>query len=250
MKNSNFMEMILVGVSRRSLIAVLLVGAIQFVAGCKSIPNESFYCRDEKNKPVEGVLVVCRYSGSTWMGSFTAGADYRFSDDHGVAFFGPNEVSRKLHPRTQFRGIAYVYSKALRSGGMVGGVYDANKLESVFTAYDTPEPGVILFRDNRRDPEVWFGVLYYLTVETKHAKRGEWGYTKHADFPVVGVDRLADMLDPFVENEWADFFKQYGNEPIPLAYFNKWFASELRRIPLNKETRFNDLKPIVEKIIY
>ncbi len=81
---------------RRSLLGCGLASAALLVGACSNIPKETFHCVDNNGQPVEGVLLMCRYSGSTSMSYYTAGADYRFSDSHGDATFGEDEVSRQL----------------------------------------------------------------------------------------------------------------------------------------------------------
>lgn len=184
------------------------------------------------------------------MSYFTAGADYRFSDSNGRADFGDDEITRKLISGAQTRSITYVYSPRLRSGGGIISGYKKNNPTPGATSYATAERGVIAFRNNTHDPAIWFWALYYLTEEAHDVLKRMGGYETNAGYRTAGIDELAAMLGPFVDKEWASFFKQYGNEPIPMDYFNKWFHDVQYIRPQSGVIKFNDLKGFVAKARY
>jgi len=255
--------MISARVSKRCLIAVVMAGVMQLVAGCSSIPDETLYCRDENNKPLEGVLVICQYLGSTFMASSTAGADYRFSDTNGVVTFKADDVTNKISSSISHRTIAFTYSPRLRSGGWGMGSYwggqgyplddNGNRKNVPFiidTAYQKEGGDTIYYLDNTKDPAAWFAVLYYLTRESRDVIGRIAGYGTTKGYVSAGVDRVEAVLVPLLKKEWDDFFREYGDTIVPAGFIEYRFPNRESRLRRNDggALRFNDLRKLVNEL--
>lgn len=229
----------------------LFAGATPFLCSCTAVPNETYYCRDENNQPIEGVLIVCRYSVSTWMAYRSAGADYRFTGSDGKAFFGRDEITRKLPYNKTFRIITYTYSPRLHCGAGGTGRYKQGEPYPVDTAYQKEDADVIFYKDNTDDSAAWFGSLYYLAEQASHLKQRTMGYqTPEGDGP-SGLANLEVTLVPFVENEWKAFFERYGDREIPMDYFKFRFRTLLEEVSskVHRKLTFNDFREAVSNIL-
>ena len=217
-------------------------------SGCVGrVKPDVYHCYDEERRPLEGVLFICQYIGSTMMSYRTAGADYRFSDANGVLYFGDNEVTKKL-PGFEERVITYVYSTHLHSGDNSIGQYvdpgDSLPISTAtggqFAVYQYG--GRLDFQDCSSDPVRWHFSLQNLILETSKVVK------RVGRYDLAGVEQLEAMLVPFVEKERTLFLAKYANNPVPLAYYEHNRTNGFPQIPPEKRAglTFKDITLSIE----
>ena len=242
------------GVTQLIYLKLLVVAALlPLFSGCVGrVKPDIYHCYDEQGRPLEGVLFICNYIGSTLMSYRSAGADYRFSDANGVLYFGDNEVTKQL-PGFEMRTITYVYSTRLHSGDYADGEYVSPMVfgpgdplplypatEGKYAVYRFND-NRMEFQDCRNDPVRWHFSLFGLIKHASMVVKRDGHYT------LAGIEQLEAMLVPFVEKERAMFLEKYGNAPVPLAYRERMLR-EFPETPPEKRASltFNDITLSIE----
>ena len=228
-------------------VGLVVATLLPLFSGCVGrVKPDVYHCYDEQGRPLEGVLFICNYIGSTLMSYRSAGADYRFSDADGVLYFGDNEVTKQL-PGFEMRVITYVYSTRLHSGHSAYGHYlDPRDPLPISLAtggkYAVYEYGGRLdFQDCSNDPVRWHFSLFNLIMETSKVVKRDGHYT------LAGIEQLETVLVPFVEKERALFLAKYGNESVPIAYYEHNRTNGFPQIPPEKRAglTFKDITPSI-----
>lgn len=186
------------------ILSPLVLAMLMGVSGCKQTRDETWYCYDTQGHPVEGVLIVCRYSLAN---SGRAAINHRFSDGTGKIVIDLDEDT----PDGLQRGYSCIYSPKLKSGdaGLGGRWHKGLPIPDKAVYFDEWNNKIYLKR-GVDDPLIWHNALCVLISSYSGLRGNPYGGAK-----------LDAKLSVLVPRERALFLEKYGEQVVPLDYLKR-----------------------------
>jgi hypothetical protein len=179
------------------VVLALLVGT----TACNRSPNETWHCYDRENNPVEGVVVICRYSLAN---SGKTAVNCRVSDATGRLDLDLDDDT----PVGLIRGFNCIYSPALHNGdvGLGERWREGKQVPDVAVYFDELNNNIYL-KSAAEDPVIWHAALVEFIGS----------YTMSRGFNNGGI-KLNKELSTIVSQERTLFLKKYGEQQVPPDY--------------------------------
>ncbi len=202
------------------LTPVLLIAA----SGCKQTKDDTWYCYDRKGKPVEGVLIICRYSLAN---SGRAAINHRFSNATGMILINLDDDT----PDGLIRGYSCIYSANLKSGDIgLGERWHEGQPVPAMPVYFDEWNKKIYLKSGIDDPVIWHSALTSLISSYSELI----GNTN-------GGAKLNAELSSLVSQERALFLERYGEQVVPLEYLKTGWIFRVHYLNIDK-SRSDGLK--------
>ncbi|MCX6937067.1 MAG: hypothetical protein NTU80_04100 [Verrucomicrobia bacterium] len=199
---------------KRYLTAALCLLGLLASSGCVMItPNETWYCYDEQEQPLEGVIIVCHYGLAN---SPKRGVGYGISDALGKVTF----VADQDMPRGLERGYESIYSGKLQSGDAgIGARWHKGAPIPEKSVYFDEYSKCIYIKNGIGNPTVWNYAINNLMESYANVGGGKMAMYG------PGAGKLWMMLSTVGPIERELFLKKHGDQVVPRAYLMSKMAN-------------------------